>query len=156
MEIQISTDTFPKTYLACIQSIGVKDLGKSFDKLLTWAKKRNITPNDEVKMLTVYQDSFRDTPPNKVRMLAAMTTKFPKDNTEEEVFPYFISEGTYIKGSGEIEVSHLQEAWQKMFLWMKENGHQKLENENPFEVYHSDFRTHPEGKAVIDFYIPIR
>jgi len=37
---------------------------------------------------------------------------------------------------------------------MNENGYKKAA-QNPFEIYHNDFRMHPENKCIVDFYIPI-
>jgi len=37
---------------------------------------------------------------------------------------------------------------------MNQNGYRKSDN-NVFEIYHNDFKQHPENKFIVDFYIPI-
>jgi len=37
---------------------------------------------------------------------------------------------------------------------MNENGFKKADG-NPFEIFHNNFREHPENKAIVDFYIPV-
>jgi AraC family transcriptional regulator len=52
------------------------------------------------------------------------------------------------------ELNEFEKSWTGLFLWMNENGYSKAER-NPFEIYHNNFNEHPEGKFVVDFYVPI-
>ncbi len=65
-----------------------------------------------------------------------------------------IKKGKHIVGRFEITPVNFEKSWSSLFIWMAENGYKKRE-ENPFEIYHNDFRTHPEGKMIVDLLIPI-
>ncbi len=51
-------------------------------------------------------------------------------------------------------MNELEKPWTGLFLWMNKNGYKKKDR-NPFEIYHNNFKEHPEKKAIVDFYIPI-
>jgi AraC family transcriptional regulator len=53
-----------------------------------------------------------------------------------------IPNGKFIIGRFEIEPNDFDKAWRGLFNWMNENGYQKADD-NPFEIYHNDFNTHP-------------
>ncbi len=74
--------------------------------------------------------------------------------TEGEIHKSTIKEGTYILGRFEISSDGFKKAWSGLFIWINENGYKKAEG-NAFEIYHNDFREHPEKTFVVDMYIPI-
>jgi AraC family transcriptional regulator len=65
-----------------------------------------------------------------------------------------IEKGKYIVVHFEVEPKDFEKSWTGLFVWMNENGYKKADG-NPFEIYHNNFREHPENKAIVDFYIPI-
>ena len=58
--------------IASVLSIGVQNIGNAYNTLISWAISKNIFPRENVKMITVYHDSFKVTAPNKVRIHAGM------------------------------------------------------------------------------------
>jgi AraC family transcriptional regulator len=44
--------------------------------------------------------------------------------------------------------------WKAQFSWMNEKGYKKR-SEFPYEIYHSNFKEHPEGKMNVELCIPI-
>ena len=65
-----------------------------------------------------------------------------------------IDSGKCIIGSFEIAPYEFEKSWTGLFVWMNENGYKKS-SENPYEIYHNDFREHPENKFIVDLCIPI-
>jgi AraC family transcriptional regulator len=45
-------------------------------------------------------------------------------------------------------------SWASLYAWMNTNGY-KTTNQDPFEIYHNDYQTHPEKKFIVSMYIPI-
>ena len=60
----------------------------------------------------------------------------------------------FIIGSFVIDLSEFEKAWNSLFVWMAESGYKKADRE-VFEIYHNDYRVHPEKKCIVDYYIPI-
>ncbi|WP_221630242.1 AraC family transcriptional regulator [Chryseobacterium lactis] len=58
-------------------------------------------------------------------------------------------------GSGEVTLNDFEQCWVSLFLWMNEHGY-SMRRTFPFEIYHSNFKEHPEGKMIVDFCIPIQ
>ena len=73
---------------------------------------------------------------------------------EGEVFLEILPKGKYIVSRQEITLPEFETAWNALFLWMNENGHQ-FRKECPYEIYHNDYQEHPEKKCLVDFCIPI-
>ena len=73
---------------------------------------------------------------------------------EGEITPISIKKGRSIVGRFEIIPDDFEKSWSSLFVWMNEQGYKKA-TENAFEIYHNDFRKHPENKCIVDFYIPI-
>ena len=104
-------------------------------------------------MITVYHDSFKVTAPNKVRIHAGILLEEAIKN-EGEVFLEILPKGKYIVSRQEITLPEFETAWNALFIWMNENGHQ-FRKECPYEIYHNDYQEHPEKKCLVDFCIPI-
>jgi AraC family transcriptional regulator len=73
---------------------------------------------------------------------------------EGEINKMSINKSKCIVGHFEVSPDNFETSWRSLFIWMADNGYKKA-NENAFEIYHNDFRKHPEGKAIVDLYIPI-
>ncbi len=141
-----------KMELAYVSSIGSQNLENAFGKLIQWATPQGLM-NDQTKMIIIYHDSFKVTEANKVRMSAGILLDKPTE-TDGEIGLTSIKAGKFIVGSFEIGKSEFEKSWTGLYLWMNENGYKKADR-NPFEIYHNNFNTHPEKKAIVDFYIPI-
>lgn len=154
MNLKIEVIDGKKMYLASVMSLGLAGIEPSYNTLIDWAKKKHLFPKENVKMISVYHDSFKITPPDKVRIHACMLLDQPLKEQEGEVFPETIEAGKFIVGSGEVTLKDFEQCWASLFLWMNEN-HYSFRKAFPFEIYHSNFKEHPEGKMFVDFCIPI-
>lgn len=150
---KIEVKELPEMHLASVLSIGVQNIDNAYNKLISWGISKNIFPRENVKMISVYHDSFKVTAPNKVRIHACMLLDEPI-KTDGEVFPETLPKGRHIVGSYFIGIQEFEKAWQSLFLWMNENGYQ-YKRTFPFEIYHNNFKEHPEKKCRVDFCIPI-
>ena len=138
--------------LATIPVVGSNNITAAYGSLVNWAERLGLM-NASSKMVTVYHDSFRDTPADQVRMRAGMS--WNEDVAlDGPVENYHLIPGNCIIGHFKIGLSEFEPSWKGLFAYMKENGHQKS-NQPPFEVYHNNFNEHPEKLAIVDFYIPI-
>ncbi|ASK31259.1 AraC family transcriptional regulator [Chryseobacterium sp. T16E-39] len=154
MNLKIEVKQLEEMHLASVMSLGLKNVEPSYGKLISWATEKRPFPADHVKMISVYHDSFKITPPDKVRIHASMLLETQLKGQEGEIFPETIEAGKFIVGSGEVTLNDFEQCWASLFLWMNEN-HYTIRKAFPFEIYHSNFKEHPEGKMIVDFCIPI-
>ncbi len=149
----IEIKIIPEMHLATVRSVGVQNMMKAYDQLISWAITKKLFPKENVKMITVYHDSFKTTPADKVRMSAGMLLEEPMV-ADGDVLPEALSSGKYIVGSYFIPHEEFGNAWGALFQWMNENGFH-YRNTPPFEIYHNNYQDHPEKKSLVDFYIPV-
>lgn len=154
MNLKIKVTDLPEMNLAAVMSLGIANVESSFQTLINWAKQKHLYPKENVKMLSVYHDSFKVTSPEKVRIHASILLEDRMIEQQGEVFPETVDAGKFIIGSGEVMLDDFEKAWVSLFLWMKENNY-SVRKAFPFEIYHSNFKEHPEGKMMVDFCIPI-
>ena len=136
-----------------ITQIGPAGLESAFERLMVWAEPKGLL-KDDFKMATIYHDSYKTTNPEKIRMSASLLVDTPVQE-EGEVSAQTIEGGNYIIGRFEIGIHEFEQSWTGLFVWMGENGY-KLADRQPFEIYHNDFREHPENICIVDFYIPVQ
>lgn len=153
MNAKIEIKETPKLDFAFLTQIGVSGLHSAFEKLIKWAKPKGLTETPDFKMARIYHDSFKITEPEKVRMSACVLLKEPIE-VSGEIGLTAIEKGKCIVCRFEIEPKDFEKSWNGLFVWMNENGYKKTDK-NPFEIFHNNFREHPENKAIVDFYIPI-
>jgi len=139
--------------LAGVTHIGINGVENGFEKLIKWANSKALLKNPEAKIGRVFYDSIKVTASDKVRMSIFLTTNEPFE-VEGEINKLTINKGKCIVGRFEITLNEFEKSWTGLFIWMNENGYKK-NSENPFEIYHNDFREHPENKFIVDLYIPI-
>jgi AraC family transcriptional regulator len=152
MKAKVEIIEMPRLELAFITQIGHHGLENTYDKLIKWANSKGILKED-AKMLTIYHDSFKITEPEKVRMSCCMIlNKIPQ--VEGEIGLTSIEKGKFIVGHFEIKIDEFEKSWTSLFIWMNEKGFKKADR-NPFEIYHNNFKEHPENSCIVDFYIPI-
>jgi AraC family transcriptional regulator len=149
----IEIKELPKLDLAYITQIGVTGLPDAFGRLIKWATPLGLMQSEDLKLARIYHDSFKITTPEKVRMSVCILLKEPI-SVDGEVGLTTIPSGKFIVGRFEIEPLDFEKAWRGLFAWMNDNGYKKAD-QNPFEIYHNDFNTHPEKKFIVDLYIPI-
>lgn len=154
MNLKIEVKELPEMNLAAVMSLGIANVEPSYNTLIEWAKKKQLFPRENVKMISVYHDSFKVTPPDKVRIHAGMLLDEKLEKQEGLVFSETIDAGKFIVGSGEVTLQDFEQCWVSLFLWMNEH-HYTMRKAFPFEIYHSNFKEHPEGKMTVDFCIPV-
>lgn len=155
MNLKIEVKEMPEMNLAAVMSLGIAQVEPSYNVLIDWAKKKQLFPREHVKMISVYHDSFKVTPPDKVRIHACMLLDEKLEHSTGEVFSETIEAGKFIVGRGEVTLNDFEQCWVSLFLWMNEHGY-STRRTFPFEIYHSNFKEHPEGKMIVDFCIPIQ
>lgn len=153
MNAKIEVKEVAAMELAYVSCIGPQNLGRAFQTLMQWATPRGLMENDHSKVITIYHDSFKVTEYSKVRISAALSLP-EKMETSGAIGTTHIAPGRYIIGSFFIGQEEFEQSWTGLFLWMNENGYTKRDD-NPFEVYHTNFNEHPEQKCQVDFYIPV-
>lgn len=154
MNLKLEIRHLPEMNLAAVMSLGLANVEPSYNILTGWAKRKHLFPDENVKMISVYHDSFKVTPPDKVRIHACMLLNRKLEKQDGEVFGETIEAGKFIVGSGEVTLNDFEKSWVSLFLWMKENNH-SVRKAFPFEIYHTNFKEHPEGKMIVDFCIPV-
>jgi AraC family transcriptional regulator len=139
--------------LAYVTSIGAQGITTAYDTLIKWATPFGLLKNPETKMVTIYHDSFKTTNPEKVRVSACITLAEPI-KVSGNIGRTSIEKGKFIVGSFVIGLTDFEKSWNSLFLWMAENGYKKADRD-PFEIYHNDYRVHPQKKCIVDYFIPI-
>ncbi|WP_254075192.1 AraC family transcriptional regulator [Pedobacter steynii] len=153
MNAKIEIKEMANLELAYVTSIGEHEVTTAFDTLVKWATPLGLFKHPDTKMVTIYHDSFKTTTPEKVRISACITLTEPV-KVSGNIGKTSIEKGKFIVGSFVIGVSEFEKSWNSLFLWMAENGYKKADR-NPFEIYHNDYRIHPEKKCIVDYFIPI-
>ena len=153
MNAKIEIREIAKLELAYVTSIGVQNVTAAYDTLVRWATPLGILTFPDTKMVTIYHDSFKTTNPDKVRMSACVTLTEPV-KVSGNIGKTSIEKGKFIVGSFVIGLMEFEKSWNGLFVWMAENGYRKADRD-PFELYHNDYRLHPDKKCIVDYFIPI-
>ncbi|WP_147677730.1 AraC family transcriptional regulator [Algibacter pacificus] len=153
MHSKIEVKALPELHFASVTQIGVDNIDKAFERIITWATPKGLMQSPETRLARIFHDSFKITAADKVRMSISILTK-QDILVEEDIHKTTTKAGKYIVSRLEIIPQDFEKAWSSLFIWMHDNGYKKAEA-NPFEIYQNDMREHPEGKAIVDFYIPV-
>ncbi len=153
MDAKIEIRESSTTELAVMHCTGVDALDVTFGKLYKWAEKEAITNHPEFKFVRIFHDSFRNTPPNQVRMSIGVPFN-NADKSDAEIEHAKISNCKCIVGSFRIAPPDFGNAWEQLFKWMVSHNYQKA-NTEPFEFIYNNYQTDPEGKSTVEMYIPI-
>lgn len=153
MNAKIEIKEMPEMKLAYITQIGVNGLDDAFEKIIRWARSKGLLAGDAANVVRIFHDSFKITDEDKVRMSIGVTV----NNTiqpEGEIGLTTIEKGKNIVGHFEIEPKDFERSWDGLFIWMNEKGYKKSDR-FPFEIYHNNYKEHPEKKCIVDLCIPI-
>ena len=138
--------------LLAVPCIGVENLSPSLTKVVHLAIEKGVMEDPQTKILSIFHDSFRDTPTNEVRMSACVTrSRALEDSSLDNII---IEACTCIIGDFEIGLHEFPGTWASLYDWMNANGY-RPSGQNPFEIYHNDYQSHPEKKCLVSMYIPI-
>ncbi|WP_103068739.1 AraC family transcriptional regulator [Aquimarina sediminis] len=153
MNATVQIKEIPQLDLAYITHIGENGLNNTFNKLIRWATPKGLMDNPDLKMATIYYDSYKVTAADKIRMSACIILDEPI-KVSGEVGLTTIKKGKHIVARLEIGLGEFEKSWSSLFIWMNEKGYTKSE-QNPFEIYYNDYNKHPQRKCIVDLCIPI-
>ena len=153
MNANIEVKVVEQINVAGVTHIGVNGIEKAFEKITKWANQKGLLENPESKMGRLFFDSFKFTAPDKVRMSIFITSHKPFE-VGGEISSLTIKKAKCIVGKFEITPAEFEKSWTSLFVWMNEKGYKKSD-ENPYEIYHNDYRNHPDNKFIVDLHIPI-
>ncbi len=125
-----------------------------FDKLMMWAGPRELI-GPETQCITIYHDNPDLTDDDKLRISCCITVP-EETEVSGEIGKMKLSGGKYAIAHFEISPDQYGDAWNAVYGgWLPESGYQP--DDRPcFELYSSDPKTHPEGKHVVDIYVPVK
>lgn len=153
MNAHIDVQTLPTMTIVYTTHIGEQGIERAFDRIVRWALPKGILQNGSSKLCRVFHDSFKFTDTDKVRMSIGIIVQGHSENAGE-ISTMTMNVGHCIVGRFVIEVHDFEKAWSSLFLWMDAKGYKKSPS-HPFEIYHNDYREHPEKKCIVDLCIPV-
>ena len=109
----------------------------------------------ETKVISVYYDNPKITDEDKLRLDVCISV--PDDTAVDgEVGKMTIPGGKYAVGHFELAGDEYPQAWSALCVgWLPDSGYQP--DDGPcFELYLNDPKEHPEGKCVVDIYMPVK
>jgi len=126
-----------------------------FNKLFTWAGARDLLDFTETKVLAVYHDNPDVTDESRLRTSVCIT--MPEGTAVGgDVGKMTIQGGKYAVGHFELSGGEYEAAWSALYgTWLPESGYQP-DDRPTFEMYLNDPKEHPEHKAVVDIYMPVK
>jgi AraC family transcriptional regulator len=157
---KIEVKDAPEMHVAYIRHIGpyagdVELFSRLFSRLYAWAGPRGLLASPDVRTMTIYHDSPELTDPNKLRIDVGITVP-PGVKVDGEVGKSTIAAGKYAIAHFEIKSDQYSDAWSAIYGgWLPESGYQP--DDRPcFELYLNDASQHPEGKCIVDIYVPVK
>ena len=154
MNAQIRVKELQRIKLVGIMQIGEMDkIQNSYETLFKWAEPKGLLNTPNLKAVTIYHDSPRITEMAKVRQSACITVKSETD-VDGDIRNIEIEKGYYAVGHFEISSEDFEKAWENMIVWVVECGYE-FKDGDYFELYHNDYRTHPQKKFIVDICIPV-
>lgn len=153
MNTKIEIKSMPKINVAYVTHVGdFTKIGNAYGKLMKWAYSNGVGGG---KTITVYHDNPNITDIAKVRQSACIELKEPV-KASGEISSTIIKEGNYAVGKFEIGFSEFEKAWHSMMIWVEENGYKINAKRGSYEIYHNNFKTHPQSKSIIEICVPVK
>lgn len=154
MNAQIVVTDLERIRLAGIMHIGeFHEMGGMYQRLMKWGHKKGVFAPSNFKAITIYHDNPNVTQNSKVRYSACVTINQDIE-AEGEIRPLTIKGGIYLVARFEIKGADISSAWRNMCVWVIENGYE-FRDADYFEIYHNDYKNHPEQKNILDICIPL-
>ena len=160
IDAEITVEEIDDLHVAYIRYIGPykgdsKLFEGLFEKLFTWAGPRGLLSGPDLKVMSVYHDDPEITEDTKLR--TSMCISVPENTAVDgEIGKMTIPGGKYARGRFEIKADEFQAAWDTMCGgWFPESGFQPGDG-LCFESCLNSPKDHPEGKHIVDIYIPVK
>jgi len=155
-EMKVEVREAPDLHVAYCRHTGVyQGVGEAFEKLMRWAGPRGLCQSGKTRVLGVYHDDPEITDPSKLRSSACITVPEGTE-VEGEIGTMTVPGGKFAVARFEIGKEQFTEAWDELSgRWMPESGYQP--DDRPcYELYLNDPKEHPEGKFIVDLYMPVK
>ncbi len=156
MEFSVDVRQMPEMHVAYVRHIGPYDqIGGAFERLLKWARPRDLVDARRTIELAVYHDNPDITEESKLRSDACIT--IPRGTQPEaEVGVQNIPGGKFAVAHVEINPDQFTDAWDRLMgEWLPESGYEP-DDRMCYEIYRKNPRQHPQGLFVVDICQPVR
>ena len=154
MNTTIEVKEISEMHVAYVAHVGLMTQDIGYHKIMQWARPRGHMDRSNLVMTSMYLDSAKTTSPDKVRVNIGVILDAPIEETAGVHYMKF-KPGKCAVGSFKLNMHEFEKAWVSMFVWVNEQGY-KVGDMPPFELYYNDYRTHPEGKCIVDICVPIQ
>ena len=160
LNAEIEVKELPEMTLAYVRHIGPyagdeKLFEGMFEKLMKWAGPRGLINFPKTQFVSVYHDDPEITDEQKLRTDVCMTIP---ENTkvDGEIGKMKLPGGKYAVAHFELSAEEFGDAWNSvMGGWLPESGYQ-CDDRLSFELYHNNFKDHPEKKHIVDICVPVK
>ena len=150
---QIEVKRMPTIKVAYLAHVGSFDgIGKAYEKLIKWANTKGLIGG---KMITCYYDNPEVTDIDKIRQNACIEL-IKEVRTSGDVKTTTIESGESVVGKFEVGFNEFEKAWQTMMVWVVEHDYIPNEKQACYEIYHNNFKNHPQQKSIIEICVPIK
>ncbi|HNR87836.1 MAG TPA: AraC family transcriptional regulator [Spirochaetota bacterium] len=162
MNKRVSTNVevkeLPETTVAYVRNVGPFKgnsalFGSLIGKLCAWAGPRGHLGPD-TRIMAVYHDNPDITKEQKLRLSVCLPVS-PNASVDGEIGMMTIAGGRYAVARFELAENEYEAAWNAVYgEWLPSSGYQP-DDRPPFEIYHNDPTTHPQGLCVVDICVPV-
>jgi len=159
MKPHVEIKNLPDMTVAYVRNVGPykgdSDLfGRLIGKLCKWAGPRGLLSED-TKIMAVYHDNPEVTEEQKLRL--SICVQVPVGTgADGGIGVMTLAGGKCASARFELSTDEYQAAWNAVYgEWLPESGFQP-DDRPPFELYHNDPKTHPQGKCIVDICVPVK
>ena len=155
MNVSVEIKTLPKMQLAYVSHKGdFSKIGDAYGKLMNWAGMNGLLGGPNTKTVTIYHDDPNEIGMENVRQSACVTLN---NNVKpgEGIGLRETNAGQFAIGHFEIDFTEFGDSWKHVFSELEAKGLQHT-GEECFEIYHNNFKEHPQKKCIVDICIPVK
>lgn len=153
MKLKIKIKELPSINLAGINAVGLNNVASTYNQLIHCAVSYGFTEDPDFKLVTVYQDSAKDTAHEDVRFSACFFLNHPIKSTKE-LTPIILKPERCIVAAMEIKRNEFEQSWKDVYAWMNAREYRPSQ-EKPFEIFYNNVEEHPQQKCIVDLCVPI-
>lgn len=127
------------------------------EKLFVYATSHQLIQEEEIELLSIYHDHPDFTQEEQFRTSICLAISDLNHYVEEsnDIGIMTLPAGKYVVGHFDILPEEYSGAWDYIYgEWLSNSGYQPRA-ELPFEMYMSNPANHPQGRHLVDIYLPI-